>query len=108
MRYAVIGAGALGLTVALRLGQRGQQVLVLEQATVPGGLASSFEVAPGIWLERFYHHIFRTDRSAVALIQEVGLGERLRWHRPVSTVMVDGVPRQLDSAGSLLRFRGLA
>jgi protoporphyrinogen oxidase len=108
MRYAVIGAGVLGLTVALRLGQQGHQVLVLEQATVPGGLASSFEVEPGIWLERFYHHIFRTDRSAVGLIKEVGLGERLRWHRPVSTVMVNGVPRQLDSAGSLLRFRGLA
>lgn len=108
MRYAVIGAGVLGLTVALRLGQQGRQVTVLEQGTIPGGLASSFEVAPGIWLERFYHHIFRTDRSAVALIREVGLDKRLRWHRPVSTVMVDGVPCQLDSAGSLLRFRGLA
>ena len=104
MRYAVIGAGVLGLTVALRLGKQGHKVFVLEQGTVPGGLASSFEVVPGAWLERFYHHIFRTDRSAIALIEELGLGDRLQWHRPVTTVMVDGVPRQLDSAGSLLRF----
>jgi protoporphyrinogen oxidase len=108
MRYAVIGAGVLGLTVALRLAQQGHEVAVLEQSEVPGGLASSFEVHPGIWLERFYHHLFGTDRRAIALIHELGLGNQLRWHRPVTTVMVDGVPRQLDSAGSLLRFDRLS
>lgn len=108
MRYAVVGGGVLGLTVGLRLAQRGHEVTVLERSTVPGGLASSFEVLPGAWLERFYHHIFRTDRAAVALIEELGLSDRLRWHRPVSTVMVDGVPRQLDSPRSLLAFRQLA
>ena len=96
MRYAVIGAGVLGLTAALRLGQQGHQVTVLEQSAVPGGLAASFEVQPGIWLERFYHHLFGTDKRAIALIGELGLGGQLRWHRPVTTVMVDGVPRQLD------------
>ena len=72
MRYAVIGAGVLGLTAALRLGRQGHEVLVLEQGVVPGGLAASFEVEPGIWLERFYHHIFRTDRSAISLDQRGG------------------------------------
>jgi protoporphyrinogen oxidase len=108
VRYAVVGGGVLGLTAGLRLAQRGHEVVVVERSTVPGGLASSFEVVPGAWLERFYHHIFRTDRAAVALIEELGLGGHLRWHRPVSTVMVDGVPRQLDSPGSLLAFRRLA
>ncbi len=108
MRYAVVGGGVLGLTAGLRLAQRGHEVVVLERSMVPGGLASSFEVVPGAWLERFYHHIFRTDRAAVAMIEELGLGARLRWHRPVSTVMVNGVPRQLDSPGSLLAFRQLA
>ena len=104
LRYGVIGAGILGLTVAARLGARGHDVTVLEQSAVPGGLASSFEVEPGIWMERFYHHLFRTDRAAVGLIEELGLGDRLEWHHPVTTVEVDGVPRQLDSAMSLLRF----
>ena len=48
MRYGLIGAGALGLTVALRLVQRGHEVVVLERDPVPGGLAGSFEVAPGL------------------------------------------------------------
>ena len=104
MRYGVIGGGALGLTLALRLAQRGQDVTVLEQGQVPGGLAASFDVAPGIHLERYYHHLFRTDRAATELIEELGLGDRLEWHRPVTTVLVDGVPKQLDSPMSLLRF----
>lgn len=91
MRYGVIGAGALGLTVALRLVQRGHDVTILERDTVPGGLAGSFEVAPGIWLEKFYHHLFKTDRSAVALIEEVGLGEALAGtdrRRPCSSAIM--------------------
>src|SRR3954447_7049093 len=108
MRYGVIGGGALGLTAALRLSQRGHEVHVLERDAVPGGLAASFEGAPGVWLERYYHHLFRSDRAAIRLIEEVGLGSRLGWYRPVTTVQVDGVPYQLDSPGSLLRFPPLS
>ena len=108
MRYAVIGAGALGLTAAMRLADQGHEVTVLEQASAVGGLASSFEVAPGIWLERFYHHFFGSDRSAIRLIEELGLGPRLHWHEPVSTVLVDRTVHRLDSPSSLLRFTPLS
>jgi protoporphyrinogen oxidase len=104
VRYGVIGAGALGLTVALRLAEQGHEVTVLERDPVPGGLAGSFEVAPGIWLEKFYHHLFKTDRFAVALIEQLGLGEALQWHRPVTTVFVDDKVRQLDSPMTVLTF----
>ncbi|MDO8484412.1 MAG: FAD-dependent oxidoreductase [Candidatus Limnocylindrales bacterium] len=43
MRYGLIGAGALGLTVALRLAQRGHLVTVLERDPVPGGLVRDLE-----------------------------------------------------------------
>src|SRR4051812_45541777 len=39
MRYGIIGGGALGLTAALRLSQRGHEAHVLERDAVPGGLA---------------------------------------------------------------------
>jgi protoporphyrinogen oxidase len=107
MRYGIVGAGSLGLTLALRLLQRGHDVEVFERSSVPGGLASSFEVSPGVWLERFYHHLFTSDRYAISLIQEVGLGDDLLWLRPTTTTLIDGRFRQLDSASSLLRFRGL-
>jgi len=108
VRYGLIGAGALGLTVALRLAQRGHAVTVLERDPVPGGLAGSFEVAPGIWLEKFYHHLFGTDRSAIGLIEEVGLGKALQWHEPTTTVFLGDRPYPLDSAPAVLAFKPLS
>ncbi len=96
-RWAVLGGGALGLTAALRLSQRGHSVTVIEREPLPGGLAAGFEIEPGIWLEKFYHHLFRSDTTAVRLITEMGLGDRLEWHRPVTATLRDGVFHQLDS-----------
>ena len=107
MRYGLIGAGALGLTVALRLIQRGHDVTVLERDPVPGGLAGSFEVAPGLWLEKYYHHLFQTDRNAIRVIEELGLGDSLGWYQPTKTVYVDGRSHPLDSPFSVLRFTPL-
>lgn len=106
-RTAILGAGALGLTVALRLVQRGEEVVVLERERLPGGLAAGFEVEPGMWLEKFYHHLFASDRHAIDLINELGLGGDLRWRRPLTVTLRDGVPHQLDSPMSLLRFSPL-
>ena len=106
-RTAVLGAGALGLTVALRLAQRGDEVVLVEREPLPGGLASGFEVEPGMFLDRFYHHLFASDRHAIGLIEELGLGDELIWRRPLTVTLRDGKVHQLDSASSLLRFSPL-
>jgi protoporphyrinogen oxidase len=106
-RTAVLGAGALGLTVAYRLAQRGEEVLLLEREQIAGGLAAGFEIAPGLWLDKFYHHLFQGDHHAIGLINEVGLGSELVWRRPLTVTLRDGHVHQLDSPGSLLRFSPL-
>jgi protoporphyrinogen oxidase len=108
-RTAVLGAGALGLTAALRLGQRGDRVTVIEREPLPGGLAAGFEIeaGSGIWLEKFYHHLFRSDRRAIAMIGELGLGDRLEWRQPITATLHGGRVHQLDSPASLLRFSPL-
>ena len=107
MKTAVLGAGALGLTTALRLAQRGDEVIVLEREPLPGGLAAGFELEPGTWLDKFYHHLFTGDRHAIGLITELGLGDEILWRRPLTVTLRDGKVHQLDSPASLLRFSPL-
>jgi len=104
---AILGAGALGLTVALRLAQRGDRVTVIERERLPGGLAAGFNPTGDVWLEKFYHHLFRSDRRAIAMIEELALGDRLEWHRPITASLTDGRFHRLDSPLSLLTFSPL-
>ncbi|MDQ2743197.1 MAG: NAD(P)/FAD-dependent oxidoreductase [Chloroflexota bacterium] len=105
-RNAVLGGGALGLTVALRLAQRGEEVVLFEREPIPGGLAAGFPLGPS-YLEKFYHHLFRSDREATALIDELGLSSKLVWPVPVTSTLIDGKMLELDSPWSLLRFAAL-
>lgn len=109
LRVAVVGAGMVGLVTALRLRQAGHDVVLLERDTVPGGLAAGFvPVAGGDALERFYHHIFKSDGAIIALIDELGLGADLVWQHPVTACLYEGALHPLDSPASLLRFSPLS
>jgi len=95
---AILGGGALGLTLAWRLAQAGDRVVVFERETEAGGLASGFRVGEGgAWLEKFYHHLFATDSDAIALISELGLRDKLTWRTPNSSMLIGGQPYRLDS-----------
>jgi protoporphyrinogen oxidase len=107
MRVGVLGGGALGLTTAYRLAKAGHHAVVLERDSILGGLAGSFEVG-GNHLEKFYHHLFRSDHVIVDLIEEVGLKDKLYWGRPKTSNLIGGRPYQLDSATSLLKFGPLS
>src|SRR5438876_10316263 len=109
MEYAILGGGALGLMAAYRLTQAGHAVMVFEQEKTAGGLASGFRVGDDgeAWLEKYYHHLFRTDKTAISTIKELGLGERLTWSHPRTVTLTGGQIHQLDSPLSLLRFTPL-
>jgi protoporphyrinogen oxidase len=102
-RVGVLGGGALGLVAALRLAQAGRRVTVIEREPQLGGLAAGFRVGPSA-LEKFYHHIFRTDTTIIRLIQEVGLGHRLIWGQPNTSVLDHGRIASLGSPTALLRL----
>src|SRR5258708_34869108 len=106
MDYAILGGGALGLGADYRLAKAGHQVMVFEQETTAGGLAAGFRVGD-TWLEKFYHHLFRTDTTAIKLIQELGLGDKLEWSHPRTVCLIDGKFQQIDSPLTLLRFSPL-
>ncbi|HEV8536212.1 MAG TPA: FAD-dependent oxidoreductase [Candidatus Limnocylindria bacterium] len=78
-RVAIVGASVTGLVAGRELARRGFAVTLVERWPDVAGQASAFEVAPGVWLERYYHHLFPSDREMVALHDELLPGQ-LEWH----------------------------
>ncbi len=99
---AVIGGGITGLTAAFRFAQRGYQVTLWERSEKFGGQANAFPVA-GTAIERFYHHLFQSDREIAALAEEIGIGDRLVWLPSNVGYFADGKIWSLNGALDLLR-----
>jgi protoporphyrinogen oxidase len=99
----VVGGGLLGLTLALRLRQRGYEVTVFEAAPVAGGLAAPATIGSYSW-DRFPHDILLSDRHLRSLLLEIGIIERLRWGRARTGLLVGGRVHSLSSPLDLLRY----
>lgn len=85
MNIAVIGAGFAGLTAAYDLLRAGNAVTVFEAAPQVGGLASGFKDTGWDWsLERFYHHIFRSDAAIQKLADEIGASDLIFFTKPIT------------------------
>src|SRR5438094_767504 len=79
-RAAIVGAGVTGLVAGRELARRGFAVTLYERWPDVGGQASAFDVGGGVLVERYYHHLFRSDREMIALHDEL-LPGTLEWHR---------------------------
>jgi protoporphyrinogen oxidase len=104
VRIAVIGAGVTGLVAAYRLTAAGHTVDVYERWPGLGGQAATLDVGGGHRLERYYHHLFTSDRHIAALYDELGMRAELEW-RPSSVAMfAHGRQWPFTTPGDLLRF----
>lgn len=89
MRSAVVGGGMLGLTLALRLSQAGDEVTVYEAAPSLGGLASAWQLGDVTW-DRHYHVTLLSDAATRGLVTELGLGDAFEWTTTKTGFFVDG------------------
>lgn len=99
----VVGGGILGLTMALRLAERGIAVEVIEGAGAPGGLAAAQRVGPVTW-DRFYHVVLESDRSLLALFEQLGVRDRVRWGTTRTGFYTDGRFHSMSTSLEFLRF----
>ena len=91
MDIGIIGAGVAGLSAAYDLLKAGHRVTVYEARPYAGGLAAGFKDEAWEWpLERFYHHIFAGDKDIIGLVNEIGIGDRLFFPSPVTSIYKDG------------------
>ena len=101
----VVGGGMAGLTAALRFAQAGHRVTLWEKAPRLGGQAVAFPVeGTGASLEHFYHHLFQSDRDIVALIEELGIADKLLWLPSNVGYYADGKIWPLNGAADLLKL----
>ncbi len=108
MNVAILGAGVAGMTAAYELARAGRQVTVFEAAPLVGGLASGFRSERWSWsLERFYHHIFQTDRAIIKLAEEIGFADRLFFRGQVTAQWWQGRGYDLNGPLQVLRFPAL-
>jgi protoporphyrinogen oxidase len=101
VRVAVIGAGVCGLVAAHRIAAAGHDVDVYERWPGLGGQAATIDVG-GHLLERYYHHLFTTDRHIAALYDELGL--KLEWRASSVAMFAHGRQWPFTTPGDLLRF----
>ncbi|HEY7074485.1 MAG TPA: NAD(P)/FAD-dependent oxidoreductase [Solirubrobacteraceae bacterium] len=104
MRVGVIGAGVCGLVAAYRLTAAGHACDVYERWPGLGGQAATVDVGDGHRLERYYHHLFSTDRHIAALYDELGMPDELEWLKSTVAYFAQGRQWPFVTPLDLLRF----
>ncbi|HEV8229719.1 MAG TPA: FAD-dependent oxidoreductase, partial [Candidatus Limnocylindria bacterium] len=105
-RVAIVGAGVTGLVAGRELARRGIPVTLVERWPDVAGQASAFDVGGGVWLDRYYHHLFQSDREMIALHDELLPGE-LEWHTSSVGIWARGRVWPFVSPLDLLRYQPL-
>jgi protoporphyrinogen oxidase len=103
----VVGGGVAGLAAAHRLQQAGHEVQVFEASDDVGGLAAVYETA-GDSIEKFYHHLSKSEETIVEVADDLGLGDRIEWRIGKNAYYVDGVVHPLDTAWEILAYPHLS
>lgn len=102
-RVVVIGAGAMGLAAAYHAAKAGHDVVVVEAAPEAGGMAAHFDLG-GLSIERFYHFVCKADQATFDLLDELGIGDKMRWVPTSMGYYIDGALHPWGDPLSLLRF----
>jgi protoporphyrinogen oxidase len=103
----IVGGGIAGLAAAYRLQQAGHDVRIFEASEDIGGLAATYETA-GDRIEKFYHHLSKSEQTIVELAEELGLGDAVEWRVGKNAYYVDGVVHPMDKFWEILAYPHLS
>lgn len=106
MKIGIIGAGYSGLTIAKELIEKGQEVTIYEKQPYVGGMVDTIEIY-GTRLEKYYRHIFKSDKGVIQLIKDMGLEKKLIWPATKMGYLSNKNPYAFGTPISLLKFKPL-
>lgn len=102
-KIAIIGSGFLGLTLALRLSEQGNQVTIFESANEIGGLASVWQIGDIIW-DKHYHVTLLSDSFTKKIVGELGLENEFEWVETKTGFYTDGRLVSMSNTLEFLKF----
>ncbi len=98
----IVGAGAAGLSAAVRLCRSGCRVRLLEKRSYPGGRAYSFmDPHTGEIVDNGQHLLAGAYRSFLGLLKELGTDDRLYYQQSLRVPFIDGGKSALLNTGAL-------
>jgi protoporphyrinogen oxidase len=97
----------MGLAAAQRALALGHEVDLIEADSKAGGMAAHFDFS-GVSIERFYHFVCMSDHSTFELMEELGIGDKMRWVATSMAYYMKGQVHQWGDPISLLRFPHLS
>lgn len=101
--WGIIGGGILGMTLALRLAQKGYKVTILESSSKMGGMTGTIEM-DGVTWDKFYHVILTSDLNTREIIKEIGLEDKLKWVETKTGFFSDGKLYSMSNIFEFLKF----
>lgn len=102
-RWAVVGGGMLGMTLAYRMAKQGHNVTLIEAAPQLGGLASTWKLGDVDW-EKYYHVILLSDTRLRNLIEEIELTDEMRWIETKTGFFTNGQLYSMSNTAEFLSF----
>jgi len=110
MKIVIIGSGLAGLSAGYRL-CKSNEVIVFEKDSDIGGMSASYSLERSgkkYFIEKYYHHIFRSDSELLALIKELGLEKHMMWLKGKNAYFVDGKNYSMNTPVEILHFSPLS
>jgi protoporphyrinogen oxidase len=106
-RWAVVGGGLMGLTIAWRLANAGKSVVLFESSDVLGGLASPWSIGDIIW-DRHYHVTLLSDLNTRRILNELGLEQEMQWVTTKTGFSTNGKLVSMSNAIEYLALPGMS
>ena len=101
MTTVIIGGGLAGLAAAYKLVDR-EEIIIIEKEPELGGMVSSYNIN-NYYIEKYYHHIFASDKELITLINELGLSNRLEWLRGTTGYYFNGKIYPMNTPFEILK-----
>jgi len=110
MKIVIIGSGLAGLSAGYKL-CKSNEIIVFEKDPDIGGMSASYFLEHSgkrYFIEKYYHHIFRSDSELLDLIKELGLEKKMLWLEGKNAYFVDGKNYPMNTPFEILHFSPLS